>query len=257
MNLMAIIFIRGYIKYLCDISCAGRDFLSPMGNIQPMFDVLGAHVIVGNYTIRDLYYKYCSDYYGSVKNYGKMFEINFFNEIKDWTNVTYFGAWFSCLTSKGTKKKSYLSMLKLVTNDIDLEKLGKLIMFSKSTGLVGAVVVSNENVVPPDDLLMAVFMEKHLNLTVAESIHSLNRMIRSCDCKGAWYDILKFARENGIVSNFLLECLLKLRIFWCIRVKELNDSIDDAAVAASIVKELAEKYYSSAFNIQEIIDGYV
>jgi hypothetical protein len=40
-------------------------------------------------------------------------------------------------------------------------------------------------------------------------------------------------------------------------VKELNDSIDDAAVAASIVKELAEKYYSSAFNIQEIIDGYV
>jgi hypothetical protein len=105
MNLMAIIFIRGYIKYLCDISCAGRDFLSPMGNIQPMFDVLGAHVIVGNYTIRDLYYKYCSDYYGSVKNYGKMFEINFFNEIKDWTNVTYFGAWFSCLTSKGTKKK--------------------------------------------------------------------------------------------------------------------------------------------------------
>jgi hypothetical protein len=132
MNFMAILFIRGYIKYLCDISCAGREFLPPMGNIQSMFDALGAYVIVGNYTIRDLYYKYNNDYYTSVKNYGKMFEINFFNEIKDWTNLTYFGAWFSCLTSKGTKKKSYLSMLKLVTDDIDLVKLGQLIMFSKS-----------------------------------------------------------------------------------------------------------------------------
>jgi hypothetical protein len=44
-------------------------------------------------------------------------------------------------------------------------------------------------------------------------------------------------------------------------VKDLNESIDDAVVSGSIAKELSEKYYSSAFNIQEIIvyvyNGYV
>jgi hypothetical protein len=131
----AVIFIRAFIVNLIEMSMEGREFSKTTGNVGISFQRIGSFSIFGAYALRHVFnYDNKKTFVQQMKNYGKLFHVNFWNDpsvAREVRGDNYFEKWLEYLSSR-SESATYMKCLRVAIDDLDLIRVGNLIFFRKT-----------------------------------------------------------------------------------------------------------------------------
>jgi hypothetical protein len=234
---IACIYIRAYLMTISEMICEGSYDETQAGNTLAMYARIGSIPIFQSYTIRDIYHRDNDTKFNDcMKNYGNHFFISFYktNANNQWGNPPYFGAWFETLKNKNNKQ-NYLAILKLSINDLDIAKLGRLIIWA----------MANNGRIPDNSMRVPIAMQKRNKVEVTK----LDFYLEKCTTLQGWTAVLNFVRSNGVISDAFLRAVINCRIRWCDLIKKMVVASNRQTPADNIlVKEIIEKLKTIHYN---------
>jgi hypothetical protein len=244
---LAFLFLRGYIKYLADKSNAGRNWDTSTGAGSAVWNAIGSLKIYGDYSYRDLFYRNEPFLFKDhMKNFGRLFEVDFWARSSRMEEIGFFAAWIEAL-SCNKRKAAYVDVFMKTTNDLDLNRLGQLICFSRIK--VDGVCI-NRHVAPPPEMHVIVTLEKQDPVNAA----TMDRKIRRCNSRPMWNDCITHCKDYGCLTNLFLSSVMKLRILWCVQYRKLVDLVDNDDLCELTAEEMRQMYYNHSLNVQEVLD---
>jgi hypothetical protein len=237
------IMLRGFIQVLAEMSVKGRNWMTSTGAGVSNFNRIAAIKMYEDYSYRDLHYHDREKFKNHMKNFGNLFKIDFWVDNPKVDELGFFEAWIQKLAENRTDK-SRLDCLINTIDDLDLNRLGQLIVYSKDK--------KNTHVIPPVELHVEVSMEKHN----ADKVKEMNRSVRRCNNIESWCKTLQLCKDRGVLTNMFLQSIMKLRILWCTKYKMFVNLVENKPLADALVLELRNMHYNHSLNINELQETF-
>lgn len=223
-SITRIIFIRAYIHVLSRDSKNGRQWGQCDGQSQYMYNEIGKITLYNAYTFQDLWYRHRVDSKkgDEYKNLGSQFHCAWHNKLFKQRrpgpneNYPFIQQWINFLRSKN--KPNHAIILEKAVSDIvaanGMRDLNSLIMHS--------FFFPKQKVACKDfgEIIPMKVMNGH-DSQINQHARQIDHQLSVCRSRGQWEHIINYVLETGILTDMLLEAIMKVRILWCYIIIEL------------------------------------